>query len=145
MTFDLYLRLLNKTMEDLHEEVRGPAEARVKSNLVLEAIAEAEGITPPRQQVDAELREVASLPTIKERDRRRILTSPTVRARIEARLLRRLALQRLLEIANPNSSADSADKDTSEGETDQRVLQEAVQSHTDALENATHHPVEEEM
>lgn len=145
MTFDLYLRLVGKTMEELHEEARGPAEARVKSNLVLEAIADAEQIELPRPQIDAELREVAALPTVRERDRRRILTSPTVRARVEARLKRRLALQRLLEIANPNPTADSADTDSNEDATDQRVLQVAAQSHADALESATPHPGEEEM
>ncbi|MBV9170875.1 MAG: hypothetical protein JOZ81_12405, partial [Chloroflexi bacterium] len=134
MTFDLYLRVIGKTEEQLHEEAREPAEARVKSNLVLEAIAEAEQITAPRQQVDAELRETAALPTVRERDRRRILTSPAVRARVEERLVRRLALQRLLEIANPKQTTESADKENDADATSQSVLHEAVQSHADALE-----------
>ena len=142
LTMDLYLRLVGKTMEQLHEDARGPAEARAKSNLVLEAVATAENIEAPRQDVDAELREVASLPTLKERDRRRILTSPNVRARVEMRLKRRLALQRLLQIANPTD--ESADNGTSKGAADQRVLQEAAQSHADALEDAIEDPGEEE-
>jgi hypothetical protein len=117
----------------------------VKGNLVLEAIADAEGLTPPRQQVDAELRAAAALPEVRARDRRRLLTSPSVRARVEARLKRALALQRLLEIANP--TADSADKDTKDtngGVSDQRALQEAAQSHANALSSVEQHPGEEE-
>jgi len=164
MTFDLYLRLIDKTEDTIRQEARGPAEARVKGNLVLEAIADAEVLTPPRQQVDAELRAAAALPAVRERDRRRILTSPGVRARVEARIKRRLALQRLLEIANPtadsapaadananaNPTADSADtdtKDTGEGASDQRALQEAAQSHANALSvsSVEQHPGEEEI
>lgn len=138
LTMDLYLRVMGQTMDDLHEQARGPSEARVKSNLVLEAIAEAEGIAAPREQVDAELRELAALPTVRERDRRRILTDPTVRGRIETRLKRRLALQRLLAIANP--ADDSADTESSAAATDQHLLQQAAESHADALESATHQP-----
>ena len=141
LTMDLYLRLTGKTMDDLHEEIRPAAEERVKSNLVLEAIAAAEDIKAPRQQVDAELREIAALPTIKERDRRNVLSSPTIRARVETRLERRLALQRLLEIAHP------ADTDGAEGDAaaDEQVRQQAIESHADALESPTHQPSEEEI
>ena len=145
LTMDLYLRLSGKTMEELHEEVREPSAQRVKSNLVLEAIAAAEGSAPPPGQVDAEVRELAALPTVKERDRRRVLTSPVVRERIESRLKRRLALQRLLEIANPTAlSADTSESDGSIQE-QQQVLQQAAESHADALESPTHQPSEEEI
>ena len=144
LTMDLYLRLSGKTMEGLHEEVRAPSEQRVKSNLVLEAIADAEGIAAPREQVDAEVRELAALPTVKERDRGRVLTSPVVRERIENRLKRRLALQRLLEIANP--TADSTDTSESDESTQQQqILQQAAESHADALESPTVQPSEEEI
>jgi hypothetical protein len=82
---------------------------------------------------------------VRERDRRRILTSPAVRARVEARLKRGLALQRLLEIANPTAdSADKDTKDTDKGASDQRALQEAVPSHANALSSVEQHPGEEE-
>lgn len=138
LTMDLYLRVMGQTMEELHEQVRGPSEERVKSNLVLEAIADAEDIAAPREVVDTELRELATLPTVRERDRRRILTDPTVRGRIETRLKRRLALQRLLEIAKP--ADDSADTDSSVAATEQQALQQALESHADALDSPTHQP-----
>ncbi len=144
LTLDLYLRMAGKTMEDLHEEVRGPSEQRVKSNLVLEAIAAREGIEAPRAQVDAEVRELATHPTVKERDRGRVLTSPVVRGRIEERLKRRLALQRLLEIANPTvESADTSESDESTQQ-QQQVLQQAAESHADALESPTVQPTDTE-
>ena len=76
----------------------------------------------------------------------RILTSPAVRARVEARLKRHLALQRLLEMANP--TADSADKDTkgtTEGVPDQHAPQEAAQSYAEALSSVEQHPAGEEI
>jgi len=145
LTMDLYLRLSGKTMEQLHEEVREPSVQRVKSNLVLEAIAAAEGITAPQAEVDAEVRALAAHPTVKERDRGRVLTSPVVRERIENRLKRSLALRRLLEIAKPPEES----VDTSEGgestQQQQQVLQQAAENHTDALESPTHQPSEEEI
>lgn len=143
LTFDLYLRLVNKTLDQLREETRPSAEASVKSNLILEKIAEVEGITAPKEAVDAELRQTAALPTIRERDRRRILTSPAVRARIEARYIRRLALQRLLQIADPKSLAESADNESGRDVSEAQVLEQAAQSRADALESDAH-PGEEE-
>src|SRR5205823_14777197 len=99
---------------------------------------------------------------------------PGVRARVEARIKRRLALQRLLEIANPTAdsapaadanansiaesataahananptavSADTDTKDTGEGASDQRALQEAAQSYANALSSVEQHPGEEEI
>jgi len=146
ISMDIYLRLVGKTMEELHEEVRAPSEGRVKSNLVLEAIAEAESLVVPREPVDAELREMSALPTVRERDRRRVLTSPAVRERVEIRLKRRLALQRLLEIALPlldekgdteEASDDSAAEDASR--------QQAVENVADALESPTHESNEGEI
>jgi trigger factor len=148
MTFDLYLRLVDKTEEQLHEDFHASAEARVKSNLVLEALADAEGLVPPREQVDAELREVASLPTVRERDRRRILSDPRVRANVEARLKRRLALQHMLQVANPGGDSvvpDSADTTTSSDDTPKEdASQEAAQSPVGALEGSPSHAGEEE-
>jgi hypothetical protein len=64
---------------------------------------------------------------------------------VEARLKRALALQRLLEIANPTTdSADKDTKDTNEGASDQRALPEAVPSHANALSSVEQHPGEEE-
>ena len=144
LTMDLYLRLTGKTMDDLHEEIRPAAEERVKSNLVLEAIAAAEGIKAPREQVDAELREIAALPTIKERDRRNVLSSSAIRGRVETRLERRLALQRLLEFAHP-ADTDGADGDDAADAANEQVRQQVIETHANALESPTHQPSEEEI
>lgn len=146
LNMDIYLRLVGKTMEDLHEEVRSPAEGRVKSNLVLEAIAEAENIVVPREPVDAELREMAAQPTVRERDRRRVLTSSVVRERVETRLKRRLALQRLLEIALPpmDETGDNAEA-PADSAAEEAVRRQAVENVADALESPAHESNEEEI
>ncbi len=145
LTMDLYLRLSGKTMEQLHEEVREPSVQRVKSNLVLEAIAAAEGITAPQAEVDAEVRALAAHPTVKERDRGRVLTSPVVRERIENRLKRSLALRRLLEIAKPAEESVDTSESGEAQQQQQQVLQQAAENHSDALESPTHQPSEEEI
>ena len=145
LTMDLYLRLSGKTMEQLHEEAREPSVGRVKSNLVLEAIADAEGITAPQAQVDAEVRALAAHPTVKERDRGRVLTSPVVRERIETRLKRSLALQRLLEIAKPEEESVDTSESGEATRQQQQALQQAAENHAEALESPTHQPSEEEI
>ncbi len=146
ISMDIYLRLVGKTMDELHEEGRAPSESRVKSNLVLEAIAEAETLVVPREPVDAELREMSALPTVRERDRRRVLTSPVVRERVETRLKRRLALQRLLEIALPPlGETDDTEGAPADSAAEDALRQQAVENVADALESPTHESNEEEI
>lgn len=61
LTMDVYLQLLQKTREEVEEELRPQAEALIKRQLVLEAIAEAEGLSVSDDEIaevvkrDAEL------------------------------------------------------------------------------------------
>ena len=59
MTLDQSLQYTGQTMEQLREGYRGEAERRVRSQLVLEAIEKAEGITAEDAEVDAEVDEYA--------------------------------------------------------------------------------------
>jgi trigger factor len=52
-----YLALAQQTPEELTKELREPAERRVKTLLVLSAIAEKEGIDATDEQIDAEIAE----------------------------------------------------------------------------------------
>jgi trigger factor len=52
---EAYLKVVEKTEADLHAEFRPNAEKRVKVLLVLSKIAEAEGVTVPDADVDAEV------------------------------------------------------------------------------------------
>ncbi len=55
ITEEAYLKVVEKTDADLHEQFRPDAEKRVRVLLVLTKIAEAEGISIPTEDVDAEV------------------------------------------------------------------------------------------
>ena len=52
---DAYLKAVDKTEADLHTEFRPGAEKRVRTLLVLSKVADAEGLTVPDAEVDAEV------------------------------------------------------------------------------------------
>ena len=52
---EAYLKAVDKTDADLHAEFRPGAEKRVRTLLVLSKVADAEGVTVPDAEVDAEV------------------------------------------------------------------------------------------
>ena len=59
LTLDQYLKLTNKTMENLRKEFDEQANKAVKSRLVLEAIIKEEDIKPEEKEVEDKLKEMA--------------------------------------------------------------------------------------
>lgn len=59
LSLDLYTKFTNQSEEDLREQMRSDAEQRVRNNLVLEAIAKAEGLTATDEELDQELAALA--------------------------------------------------------------------------------------
>jgi len=59
LTFDDYLKAVDKTEDQLRDEFRPEAEKRVKATLILEAIAKAEKITASPADIQAELASLA--------------------------------------------------------------------------------------
>ena len=59
LTLDQYLKLTNKTMENLRKEFDEQANKAVKSRLVLEAIIKAEDIKPYDKEVEEKVKEMA--------------------------------------------------------------------------------------
>ena len=55
ITEEAYLKVMEKTEADLHEQFREPAEKRVKTLLVLSKVAEAEGVVIDDTAVDTEV------------------------------------------------------------------------------------------
>ncbi len=55
ITEEAYLKVVEKTESDMHAEFRPGAEKRVKTLLVLSKVADAEGLTVPDSDVDAEI------------------------------------------------------------------------------------------
>ncbi|MBC1228855.1 trigger factor [Listeria booriae] len=59
LTPELYYQFTGQTEEAMHAQMEKDAETRVKTNLVLEAIAEAEGIEPTEADIDEEVKTLA--------------------------------------------------------------------------------------
>ena len=57
---DMYYKLTGTTEEDLHKQFEEGAAKRVKTNLVLEAIVAAEGVTATEEEIDKEIKELAA-------------------------------------------------------------------------------------
>ena len=59
MTLDMYCQYLQKTTEEVQEELLPDAEKRVKSRLIIEAVADAEDIQASPEEIDKELEAMA--------------------------------------------------------------------------------------
>jgi FKBP-type peptidyl-prolyl cis-trans isomerase (trigger factor) len=126
---DTYTRVIGKTVEELREEARPTAEQRVRSDLVLDAVAEQEGVEVPAEEIDAQVRLVAGNPTLGNKERRRLLASDDLRGRIIRRLRRRYTINRLLEVTNPPETktvSDDADEPAASATTVDAVAEETA-------------------
>lgn len=104
ISMDTYTRIVGKTVEGLREEARPAAEERVRVELVLDAIADAEHLQAPEEEIEDQVRMVAGSATLSNKERRRLLASDDLRGRIGRRVRRRSAVILLEQIADPTSS-----------------------------------------
>lgn len=61
MNAEMYYQFSGQTQEDLKAQMRGDAEKRVRNNLVLDAIAKAEGIAASDEEINAELENLSQM------------------------------------------------------------------------------------
>ncbi len=103
---DRYLELARQTPEELMAELRDPASRRVKTLLVLSAIAEQEGIDAADAEIDAEVeRQLATYPD--EPRLREYLTSRRGRSYLRMTLRNRTLVDSLIDRAAPSAAAES--------------------------------------
>ena len=57
---DMYFQIIGTTKEDLHKQHEADAEARTKTNLVIEAVAKAEGFEASAEEIEAEITSLAA-------------------------------------------------------------------------------------
>ncbi len=98
-TLEDYLRSINKTEEELREELHPLATKRVNQSLVLGNVAEEEKIEVDDSEIDTEIENMVKGATEKEEELRKALNTPQIRESIEQTLLTRKTIQRLTEIA----------------------------------------------
>jgi trigger factor len=71
---EMYYQITGTSEEDLHKQMEGDAELRTRTNLVLEAIVEAESFAPSEEEVEAEIKELAGQYGMEEKAVRAALT-----------------------------------------------------------------------
>ena len=57
---DMYFQITGTTQEDLHKQYEGEAESRTKTNLVIEAVAKAEGFDASEEEIQKEINDLAA-------------------------------------------------------------------------------------
>jgi trigger factor len=104
---DKYLELARQTPEELMAELREPASRRVKTLLVLSAIAEREGVDATDAEVDAEVEaQLARYPG--EPRLREYLASRRGRSYLRMTLRNRKLVDSLIDRAAPPAATDDA-------------------------------------
>ena len=56
----MYFQITGTSQEDLHKQYEADAESRTKTNLVVEAVAKAEGFEASAEEIEAEVTSLAS-------------------------------------------------------------------------------------
>ena len=111
---DEYLRTINKSEEELHEELHPVAEKRVAQSLVLGKITEEEKIEVTDSDIDDEI-EAMIISTVENKEQlKKALNTPQTRQSIEQTLLVRKTVQRLGEIARGSKETKKIEKQEDE-------------------------------
>jgi trigger factor len=112
LTMEQYLKAMNKTGEEVHEEVRPIAEKRVTRGLVLGKVAEEEKIEVTDNDIDAEIAGmVENAAEDRKQEVEKILNAPQTRESFRRPLLSRKTVQRIVEIAKGLPEIDTAIKE----------------------------------
>jgi trigger factor len=103
-----YLSQINKTEEEMREELRPLATKRVTRFLVLGRVAEEEKIEVSDAEISAELEKLVRGSAENKAEMEKRLDSPQVRGSMEQLLITQKTIQRLVEIAK--GSVDAQEK-----------------------------------
>jgi len=95
-----YLRSVNKTEEELREELRPLATRRVTQSLALGELAEEEKIEVNDSEVNTEIDNILKSATENKDELQKSLNTPRARQSIKQSLITRKTIQRLVEIAS---------------------------------------------
>ncbi|HXH21126.1 MAG TPA: trigger factor [Dehalococcoidia bacterium] len=104
---ELYISRIGKSEQEVRDEVREMAEARLRRSLVLTRFAEAENISVTHEEIDAEIDRMAASAGDQADTIRRVFGTESGHATIENTLLTRKTLERLVELASAGSPAEA--------------------------------------
>ncbi|MFN3973800.1 MAG: trigger factor [Dehalococcoidia bacterium] len=108
LTLQRWLEGSGKTLEQVREELYPQAERRVEEQYLLDELAKAENIQVSAEEIDAELRSLASRSQRQDRELLRGLQEPAGQEAVARIIARRKALQRLVQIASQPVEAGGA-------------------------------------
>lgn len=107
---DEYLRNINKTKEQLHEELHPIATKRVTRSLMLGKVAEEEKVEVSDSEIDAEIENILKSATEKKDKLKEFLNTPGSRDSVKQLLITRKTINRLVEIAKDSNKNTEAVK-----------------------------------
>lgn len=138
-----YLKGINKTGEQLRDDLRPLAQKRVTRSLVLDKIAEAEKVEVPDADINAEIENI--LTSAKESDRddlRKFLDTPHSRESIKLLLLRRKTIAQLVEIAK--AAAPAPQQETKEEKPEAKKTEKSEEKKAEKPEKKEKNKTKEE-
>jgi len=100
-----YLATVNKTEEELREELKPMAERRVTHTLVLSKVAEAEDIKAETGEIDAEIESMINNSTENKEELKKVMNDPQIRESITQNLLTRKTMEKLAEYTGVQKEA----------------------------------------
>jgi trigger factor len=112
---DEYLRMINKTVEQLQQELRPSATKNIAASLVLSRVADAEKIEVNEEEIENGINNmVRSTPEERREEMRRLLDTPQTRQNLRQSLMTRKTIERLTDIAKSAGIVENKDKVTDE-------------------------------
>lgn len=112
LTIAQYLKAMDKTDEEMHEEMHPIAEKRIARGLVLGKVAEDEKIEINEDDIDAEItRVIESTAEDRQEDMTKLLSTPQSRDSLRQTLLSRKTVQCIVNIARGSTEIDTALKE----------------------------------
>lgn len=112
LSFEQYLRSARKTEEELHEELRPIATKRVAESLALMKLSEEENIEVEGADIDAEiLRVTEDTAEDRKEELQKTLNTPQMRESIQATLLTRKTVEKLVEIVRDSGETEASQKE----------------------------------
>jgi trigger factor len=129
LSLDQYLKLTDKTIEGMADELRPTAERNLRNYLVLREVAQAENVAVTDEEIEAEIERVASsIGDEAEAARaRQMLSGANEREDIRSGVWERKVTQLLMEIAQSPPEASSAEAETA-AETAQAMSEPAEEA-----------------
>jgi trigger factor len=112
LTMEQYLNAMNKTDEEMHEEMHPIAEKRITRGLVLGKVAEEEKIDISEDDIDAEITQmIENTADDRREDMTILLSTPQSRDSLRQTLLSRKTVKCIVDIARGSTETDTALKE----------------------------------